>query len=147
MKMQKTEISGKLEKTALLSLLLEVSSSPKPGLVDRFNCGAHRDMDFFTFMESSAALSGYFVKCALLGTEFQGDHPKELFRRLRPVGIAAERTMFQATGGVNTHKGLVFSLGILCAAAAHLMAVLETELLDAEELCGLIANMTEVKPQ
>ncbi|WP_246061687.1 triphosphoribosyl-dephospho-CoA synthase CitG [Paenibacillus oralis] len=143
MKMQKTEISGKLGKTAVLSLLLEVSSSPKPGLVDRFNCGAHRDMDFFTFMESSAALSGYFVKCALLGAEFQGDHPKELFRSLRPVGIAAEKAMFQATGGVNTHKGLVFSLGILCAAAAHLMAVLETELLDADELCGLIASMTE----
>ncbi|NGP61024.1 triphosphoribosyl-dephospho-CoA synthase CitG [Paenibacillus thiaminolyticus] len=140
--MAEVELCEKLGKDAVLALLLEVSASPKPGLVDRFNRGAHKDMDFFTFMESSAALSSYFVKCARLGAEFRGDRPPELFNSLRPLGMAAEQAMFDATDGVNTHKGLVFSLGIICAAAACCMVEQQKARVDADALCERISRMT-----
>lgn len=57
-------LSESLAQQAVLALLTEVSASPKPGLVDRLDCGAHKDMDFFTFMSSAASLSGYFERCA-----------------------------------------------------------------------------------
>src|SRR4051812_47765287 len=105
-----------ISQKALLSLLYEVSASPKPGLVDRYNQGAHKDMDFFTFMASSAALSNYFNDCVAEGVKYSGQNPQELFFSLRSLGVDAEKSMFEATDNVNTHKGLIFSLGIICAA-------------------------------
>ncbi len=105
---------------AVRALLYEVCTTPKPGLVDGANCGSHRDMNLFTFVDSSAALAPYFQKAAALGQETAGLPPEETFRRLRPLGRRAEREMFAATGGVNTHKGAVFSLGTVCAALGRL---------------------------
>lgn len=135
-----TDICGKIASCALQSLLYEVSASPKPGLVDRYNQGAHKDMDFFTFMASTASLSGYFYKCAEKGFEYAGSCPSELFHVLRSIGSEAEKIMFEATGGVNTHKGLVFSLGILCAAAS--CCAKENESLDAAVVCNKVSIMT-----
>ena len=106
---------------ATRALLYEVSTTPKPGLVDRLNSGSHRDMDFFTFLDSSAALSPWFREMFCLGWNSAGRPAEELFRQLRFSGQQAEQAMYTATGGVNTHKGLIFSLGILCGAlgAAH----------------------------
>lgn len=101
--------------TAVKSLLYEVCVTPKPGLVDRNNSGSHRDMDIYTFMGSAAALFPYFRKAYLLGLESQD--PRCCFRALRKEGLEAERTMFLETGGINTHKGAVFTMGIVCAAA------------------------------
>lgn len=143
--MNSTALCEKLGQYAVYALLAEVSAAPKPGLVDRFNAGAHADMDFFTFMSSSAALAPYFIKCALQGAEFRGGQPRELFQRLRPLGMQAEQAMFEATQGVNTHKGLIFSLGLLCAAAACCMAKQEMDRLrpSADMLCAEISRMTE----
>jgi len=127
---------------ALLALLYEVSASPKPGLVDRFNSGAHDDMDFFTFMAGSASLAGYFFDCAAEGTRYAGKEPEELFRSLRPIGIEAEHAMFEATGGVNTQKGLVFSLGIICAAASCCLAEGGNGNADTDAICAKAARMT-----
>ena len=107
---------------AALSLLDEVSVTPKPGLVDRTNTGSHRDMDFSTFASSTAALVPYFRECAQLGFDFRLDAPEETFRQLRPAGMEAEAAMLRATDGVNTHKGAIFTLGILCGAAGRLLA-------------------------
>lgn len=101
---------------ATRALLYEVSTTPKPGLVDRANSGSHRDMDFFTFLDSSAALSPWFRELFCIGWTSAGQPVSTLFSRLRFAGRQAEQAMFSATGGVNTHKGLVFSLGILCGA-------------------------------
>ena len=76
-------------------------------------------MDFFTFLRSAAALWPYFRRCARIGLE--GGRPGEIFARLREAGLEAEQGMLRATGGVNTHKGAVFSLGILCGAAGTLL--------------------------
>ena len=110
---------------AVRGLLYEVSVTPKPGLVDRANSGAHQDMDIFTFMDSASVLLPYFRQCAALGGALQDEDPAGLFARLRYPGQLAEEAMLQATGGVNTHKGAIFSLGILCAAMGRL-AVLGT---------------------
>ncbi len=105
---------------AVRALLYEVCASPKPGLVDRFNCGSHRDMDIFTFIDSAAALLPYLRRAAGLGIETAQLPRREAFLRLREEGLAAERAMLAATGGVNAHKGAVFSLGTVLAAAGRL---------------------------
>jgi holo-ACP synthase/triphosphoribosyl-dephospho-CoA synthase len=105
---------------ATRALLYEVAATPKPGLVDRENSGSHRDMDFFTFQASAAALWPYFARCAAIGMETRELTPGEAFRKLRGPGLVAEGQMLRSTGGVNTHKGAIFSLGILCAAAGRL---------------------------
>lgn len=104
------------------ALLHEVAVTPKPGLVDRNNSGAHRDMDFFTFLDSACALGGYFAWCARWGLEHPELPPERALPRLRPAGMCAEADMKAATGGVNTHQGAIFSLGLLCAAAGRLLA-------------------------
>lgn len=103
---------------ATQALLYEVATTPKPGLVDRENSGSHRDMDFFTFQASAAALYPYFAQCVKIGRETAD--AQETFRRLRLPGKLAEGEMLRATAGVNTHKGAIFSMGILCGALGRL---------------------------
>ncbi len=99
---------------ACRALLFEACTTPKPGLVDRENNGSHRDMDLFSFMASAAALMPYFETCTAIGQETAHLPPEETFRQLRRPGRMAEGSMHLATGGVNTHKGAVFLLGVLC---------------------------------
>ncbi|MGN1016702.1 MAG: triphosphoribosyl-dephospho-CoA synthase CitG [Faecousia sp.] len=105
---------------ACQALLYEVATTPKPGLVDRDNRGSHPDMDFFTFQASAAALWPYFARCAEIGMDTRREAPEETFSRLRFPGKLAEGEMLRATGGVNTHKGAIFSMGILCGALGRL---------------------------
>ncbi len=107
---------------ALEAMLLEVSVTPKPGLVDRNNSGAHRDMGFFTFMKSAAGLRSSFEDFAEAGIVggVKKFLPREIFPYIRKIGIEAEKRMFSATGGVNTHKGEIFSLGLLSACSGYL---------------------------
>ncbi len=105
------------------SLLYEVCTTPKPGLVDCNNSGSHKDMDIFTFMASSAALGDYFRECAKIGMQTRHLDTAEILPLLRFPGKLAEQAMYEATGNVNTHKGCIFSLGILCAAAGRLKAI------------------------
>lgn len=110
--------SADAARLATQALLYEVATTPKPGLVDRENSGSHRDMDFFTFQASAAALYPYFYQCVKIGRETVD--AQETFRRLRLPGKLAEGEMRRATGGVNTHKGAIFSMGILCGALGRL---------------------------
>ncbi|MBR0357686.1 MAG: citrate lyase holo-[Clostridia bacterium] len=98
------------------AMLSEVSATPKPGLVDRNNSGSHRDMDFFTFVDSAAALAPHFRQMYLAGWDHVLDDPTALFARLRALGQQAEADMFATTHGINTHKGLIFSMGLLSGA-------------------------------
>ena len=103
-------------RAATLSLHDELALSPKPGLVTLVDRGSHSDMDARTFMRSLFALRGYFVEVARLGS--QGAR----FEDLQGAGLRAEVRMLEATGGVNTHRGAIFTLGLLCAAAGALAA-------------------------
>jgi triphosphoribosyl-dephospho-CoA synthase len=98
-------------RAATLALHDELALSPKPGLVTLTSRGSHADMDAHTFMRSLFALRGYFVQIAEHGA--QGAP----FEALERCGIEAEARMLAATGGVNTHRGAIFLLGLLCAAA------------------------------
>jgi holo-ACP synthase/triphosphoribosyl-dephospho-CoA synthase len=128
---------------ALGALLGEVAVTPKPGLVDRANNGAHGDMDFFTFIDSSAAILPYFQYCALAGFDSTGEHtlsPVELFTSLRLEGKISELAMREAAGGANTHRGLICALGILCAAFGRLYRQGENP--GQEDLFDLCRSMT-----
>jgi holo-ACP synthase/triphosphoribosyl-dephospho-CoA synthase len=115
----KEKLGQRIMTAALKALLDEVAVTPKPGLVDRANNGAHRDMDFFTFIDSTAAILPFFRDCALAGFDHAGT-PEEIFDRLRPEGKRAEVLMRDASGGVNTQRGIVFSIGLLSAAYGRL---------------------------
>ncbi|MBQ7214361.1 MAG: triphosphoribosyl-dephospho-CoA synthase CitG [Synergistaceae bacterium] len=103
---------------AVEAILVEVSVTPKPGLVDRNNSGAHKDMDFFTFMKSAASLHSIFDISAIAG--MLEASTQKLFSKLRDLGKLAEDNMFKATKGVNTHKGEIFSLVLLSGCAGSL---------------------------
>ncbi len=99
---------------ATRALHAELDTTPKPGLVDKDNSGAHRDMDHALMSRSIRAIHPYFVRLALLG--FAADMPNH--DDIVKTGIEAERAMFEATNGVNTYKGALFSMGLAVVAAA-----------------------------
>ena len=103
---------------AYQALLEEVYTVPKPGLVDPYSCGAHTDMDVQTFERSAEALYPWFVRMAYQGYQLTCT-PEDLFREIRKTGMLAEEAMYRATGHVNTHKGMIFTLGIFSAAAGR----------------------------
>jgi triphosphoribosyl-dephospho-CoA synthase len=125
------------------AILYEVSTTPKPGLVDRDNPGAHKDMDFFTFMASSSALYKGLYECTMEGLNFEEEHHTKLLDRIRKPGIECERTMFEATNGINTHKGIVFSMGILCAVVGKLFKESNRLNFIIEDICEEVRKVTK----
>jgi len=105
-------LSKQLASLALKALLYETSLTPKPGLVDRFSNGSHADMNFLTFADSSAAISFYFEELVQAGFAFQGKEYIQALPIIRNIGLRMEAAMFQATGNINTHKGLIFLMGL-----------------------------------
>ena len=100
---------------ATQALQAELDTTPKPGLVDKDNNGAHRDMDYALMQLSINTLHPYFVRLAFLG--FADTLPSHTV--IRDAGIEAEKAMLAATNGVNTHKGALFSMGLAVVAAAY----------------------------
>ncbi len=140
------EYAERIASLAQRSILYEVCVTPKPGLVDRHHSGAHKDMDIYTFMSSASVLYPYFYRFVLHGLSAGGKSPKELFRSARYLGIEAEEAMLKSTHGVNTHKGIIFSIGIICIALGYLhgKALPETleslQLLCREMVCSDMEN-------
>jgi triphosphoribosyl-dephospho-CoA synthase len=95
-------------------LRLELETWPKPGLVSHIDNGSHADMDAAMLRASAATLRPHFAALVAAGAE------GATMPRLRQLGLAAERDMLGRTGGVNTHRGAIFALGLLCAAAGFL---------------------------
>lgn len=106
------------------ALLGEVYATPKPGLVDRRDTGAHRDMNYETFLASTEAITPYMVRMFAEGMDATaaGHTPEEVFQAIRGIGLEAEQAMYAATDGVNTHKGMIFTMGIVLAATGILYA-------------------------
>ena len=129
-----------ISELACRALLYEVCTTPKPGLVDCNNNGSHKDMDVFTFINSACALRPYFEICARIGRQTDSLPAKETLKRIRQEGKRAEYTMFSATKGVNTHKGAIFSMGIVCAALGRLA---KEEWAHTELVLNECANMAE----
>ncbi|WP_241523014.1 triphosphoribosyl-dephospho-CoA synthase MdcB [Herminiimonas fonticola] len=98
---------------AIRSLHAELVLYPKPGLVSPIDNGSHVDMDAGLFMRSLFSLRHYFIRMAHAGVQAVS------FDVLKEYGMQAERRMLTATNGINTHRGAIFSLGMLCAAAGY----------------------------
>ena len=109
------DLSARVAATATAALLAEVETWPKPGLVSHVDAGSHTDMDAGTFRASAAALQPFYAELATAGASGAA------MADLRAIGLAAERAMMGATGGVNTHRGAIFCLGLLCAAAGAVL--------------------------
>ena len=101
----------RLAEKGVRALISEVDLTPKPGLVDRRNSGAHSDMDIDMFYRSARCLRGYFEQAVRLGAEKDDCMPA-----LQQAGLDAEQQMFAVTGGVNTHKGAIYAFGLVLAA-------------------------------
>lgn len=96
------------------ALRLELDTTPKPGLVDRQDNGAHKDMDYALMSKSISALRPYLTRLAV-------ESAKDIDpAKIKEIGIEAEKAMLKATGGVNTHKGALFCIGLSVAVASYL---------------------------
>ncbi|WP_428029984.1 triphosphoribosyl-dephospho-CoA synthase [Ancylobacter sp.] len=103
---------------AVAALVAEAELTPKPGLVDRRGPGAHADIDIDTLLAAAEALRGCFRDMAQAASGLQ---PSQALREeLARIGRDGERAMFAVTGGANTHRGAIWALGLLVAAAAML---------------------------
>ena len=117
----------------------ELDTTPKPGLVDKNDSGAHRDMDYETMSRGISALRPYFTELAVTaGAGLDAES-------VRKIGVEAEKAMLEATGGVNTHKGALFCIGLTVSAAASLIA--SGEALNEENLQQNIKSIAERIPQ
>lgn len=112
------------------ALLREARLTPKPGLVDRRGSGAHRDMDLPLLETSAHALRPFFTQAAALG--LRGGKASAL----QALGLEAETAMLAATGGVNTHRGAIYALGLLLWAMGRRLA---EERLDVFETAAAMA--------
>lgn len=124
-KKRRDTVIAQIAESALKATLFEVSVKQKPGLVCPDSNGAHKDMDYFTFLASSSSLANYWEQFAAYGYEmgeYQTFDSKSVRIQLRIMGLAAEEAMFIATQGVNTQKGIIFLMGLGCFAAAFVFA-------------------------
>ena len=124
---------------ASMALQAELDTTPKPGLVDRNDNGAHRDMDHALMRRSIQALHPYFVRLAQIGF----DNPQPRHDEIQQVGIEAEQAMFKATGGVNTHKGALFSIGLAAVALGGMACSNNAQL---HSLSNSIASLASLFP-
>ncbi len=124
---------------ASAALEKEARLSPKPGLVDAENSGAHSDMDLALLCGSAEALEPYFMLFAARGIAEATLPPEGRLATLRADGLAAEKAMFLATNGVNTHKGSLFLLGVLCYAAGYCAG--RGEMPQPESVCAIAGRV------
>ncbi|MCL2891837.1 triphosphoribosyl-dephospho-CoA synthase CitG [Brenneria sp. MC1SB4.1] len=120
------------------AMLTEVNLTPKPGLVDRHNCGAHKDMSLLDFHRSAFAIRQwlpYFLEFGFCSASLP---PMHVLSGIRPLGMACEIQMLRATAGVNTHKGTIFILGLLFTALGRLLH--QQRPITPERLCRTVAS-------
>lgn len=134
---ERNDFIDKLTEFAMQSILYEVACFPSLGLVSPTSSGAHDDMDFFSFLDSTVVLSKYLRKFAEEGSK---EHtPREIFSILRPIGIECENQMFKKTKGVNTHKGMIFVIGLIQSATAYVI----NNKMEFENIKNVIVEMTK----
>lgn len=136
---QARALGERLGRLAGRALLREALLTPKPGLVDRANSGAHHDMTLSSFLASARALSPCLPRFFVTGHAHAAAPPALALAALRPIGLSCEIAMLAATGGVNTHKGAIFALGLALGACGRLSA--RGAALDAETICAEVAAM------
>lgn len=133
-----SDVAMRLSYAAVRALVSEAAIAPKPGLVTRYDSGPHTNMDFELFVKSAAALRhGYYQMAQCVGKP-DWKPEKGLFL-MREIGLQMEQTMHEATGGINTHKGAIFLMGLCVTAAARSLS--EKGIIDFEFISNLIRQM------
>jgi triphosphoribosyl-dephospho-CoA synthase len=127
-----------LADAAVRALLEEADLTPKPGLVDTRGSGAHADMNLEMLHRSAYSLLATFT--AIASRAFGAQESISLRESLSELGRDGERTMLRITGGVNTHRGAIWTLGLLCAGAAMLAGKEQT----AEKICAKAARIARL---
>lgn len=107
-----------IEDILLQSLKDELDLTPKPGCVDGRDSGPHTDMDYDVFLRSISSLKGYFFE--IMEVSMRKNTFADTFEAIRPIGMKYEEKMYEATEGINTHKGSIFTLGVIASAIARL---------------------------
>ena len=115
-------ISRNLSSLALQSILYEISLTPKPGLVDKLSSGVHSDMNYSTFLNSTAAISAYFNDLVQAGFAFDENDMTKALPVIRNIGLRMEKSMFRSTNQVNTQKGIIFLMGLSLFSSGYLFA-------------------------
>ncbi|PNG33314.1 triphosphoribosyl-dephospho-CoA synthase MdcB [Pseudomonas protegens] len=110
-------LAERLADLAVDALIDEADLSPKPALVDRRGNGAHTDLHLGLMHASALSLWPAFKEMAEAALAF-GEVGLPLREALGRIGREGEQTMLATTGGVNTHRGAIWALGLLVAAAA-----------------------------
>ncbi|MCZ4225094.1 triphosphoribosyl-dephospho-CoA synthase [Pedobacter rhodius] len=125
-------IADTLSQFAVQALLEEAQLTPKPGLVDSVGNGSHNDLNIGLMEKSAVSLKSSFFEMAMAAF---GQQPSQQLReRLAAIGRYGEQTMLEATGNVNTHKGAIWAIGLLCGAAASLLSVAAGQVVTAGQI-------------
>lgn len=132
-------ICRNLSSLALQSILTEISLTPKPGLVDKISNGVHTDMNYNTFINSTAAISGYFTELAAAGFAFAESDMTKALPVIRNIGLRMEKSMFESTNQVNTQKGIIFLMGLSLFASGYLFANDDT--FDPDKFRTIVKNI------
>jgi holo-ACP synthase/triphosphoribosyl-dephospho-CoA synthase len=136
---RKTIIIKQLTSLGLKALLSEISLTPKPGLVDKFSNGSHGDMNYQTFIDSSAAISPWMGELVEAGFSFKDTDLSKALPIIRNIGLRMESAMHQATHNVNTQKGIIFLLGLSMFACGRLFS--ESDQFDIEYFRSIIKEI------
>lgn len=115
----KTDYCLGLADMAVAALIDEVTLTPKPGLVDLRSRGAHHDLSWDLMCHSAWALHPTFLAMAQAGCDDRSGHLQPLRETIGAIGRSGEQAMLSATGGINTHRGAIWALGLLVTAAAQ----------------------------
>ena len=112
-------LSYEVSQIALKSMISEVSTFPSFGLVSPISSGSHKDMDYYTFLDSALAITPYLKEMFKIGYSYH--NPEYIFDAIRNTGKTCEEKMFEATNNINTHKGMIFLMGITIAAMGKVL--------------------------
>ena len=136
---KKSEKLGyEISQKALKAMISEVSTFPSFGLVSPISTGSHNDMDYYTFLNSAIAITPYLKDMFKIGYSYQ--NPKYIFDAIRSLGKICENKMFEATKNVNTHKGMIFLMGVTIASIGKVIY----EKKNFEGINIIIKNIMEV---
>ena len=119
---REAELVRNLTSLAVRAILSEISLTPKPGLVDKFNNGSHADMNYQTFINSTAAISPWFGELVREGFSFRDSDLTKALPLIRKIGLRMESVMYDASNHVNTQKGIIFLMGLSLFACGKLQS-------------------------
>jgi len=136
---QEESIVKKLSSLAQQAILFEISLTPKPGLVDKFSNGSHSDMNYQTFIDSTAAISPWFAELVREGYSFSESDLTKALPLIRNIGLRMESAMYEATKNINTQKGIIFLMGLSLFACGKLFS--QTDQFLIEEFRGIIQGV------